>query len=202
MSIIERLDNKWMPITKQWREYPAGTKAKCVTGGHWTKLKNNNWQWHAGASFPTPGGDAVEVCLPAENLVIEYNKIIAELLGWEFEEFEPGKFIARLNGEVKWSDDLSYLNHQLMYVLNYHYRWDRLMVAIEHIRKLPLLNAWGQPCTDPQDVCYPRTFGAPCPVSADVVLFRFNGFTLQKGSDLLEAAYFAVLEVAELNKNH
>ncbi len=34
-------------------------------GGHWDKTERG-WQWNAGATFPTPGGDAVSVTLPRD----------------------------------------------------------------------------------------------------------------------------------------
>lgn len=60
------MDNeKWIRDTRQWHEYPVGTKAKALMGGYWLKTEHG-WKWngkHGG--FPTPGGDASgEVCLP------------------------------------------------------------------------------------------------------------------------------------------
>jgi hypothetical protein len=57
--------NKWVPVDRDWNEYPIGTKAKAIMGGHWIK-KERGWSWNAnGPSFPTPGGDnSGEVCLP------------------------------------------------------------------------------------------------------------------------------------------
>lgn len=48
--------------TKDWSEYPIGTRAHACTGGHWIKVVRG-WQWCTGAIFPTPGGDAVGACV-------------------------------------------------------------------------------------------------------------------------------------------
>lgn len=46
---------------REWREYPVGTKARAIRGGHWYKMPNG-WKWNGpngnGGTFPTPGGDA------------------------------------------------------------------------------------------------------------------------------------------------
>ena len=52
------------PITKHWDEYPIGTMANACIGGHWLKTKYG-WKWCTGATFPSPGGDAISVTLPA-----------------------------------------------------------------------------------------------------------------------------------------
>ena len=49
---------------RPWSEYPIGTKAHSISGGHWTKT-NRGWKRCSGSTFPTPGGDAVDVTLPA-----------------------------------------------------------------------------------------------------------------------------------------
>lgn len=43
--------------TKDWKDYPVGTKAFAVGGGYWERVKTG-WKWCTGATFPTPGGDA------------------------------------------------------------------------------------------------------------------------------------------------
>lgn len=48
---------------KPWAEYPVGTKAYAVNGGHWEKT-HYGWKWCAGSTFPTPGGDAYRVKEP------------------------------------------------------------------------------------------------------------------------------------------
>ena len=53
-----------MKIDKPWSEYPVGTKAHAVMGGHWEKMENGWWKWCTGDAFPTPGGDAMYVTLP------------------------------------------------------------------------------------------------------------------------------------------
>lgn len=52
---------------RPWYEYPIGTKAHAVTGGHWTRV-DRGWKWLDGGTFPAPGGDATGRCieLPTE----------------------------------------------------------------------------------------------------------------------------------------
>lgn len=85
--------------------------------------------------------------------------------------------------------------------LNYHESWKLLMPVIEKISKMPLLNADNTLCTDPQDVCYPRTFGMPTE-DGKQVMFRFNGFITHEADTLIEAAHKAVYEAAyyEINQ--
>jgi hypothetical protein len=80
--------------------------------------------------------------------------------------------------------------------LKYHSSFDWLMEVIIKISKLPLLNWDNTPCTDPQDVCYPRTFGMPTEDGKNVMV-RFNGFSLHTAPTLIQAAHMAVYEVAE-----
>ena len=47
---------------RPWSEYPIGTKAHSVGGGHWMRVEEG-WKWFCGATFPTPGGDAVGCCI-------------------------------------------------------------------------------------------------------------------------------------------
>lgn len=54
-------------IDRDWRDYPIGTKAFAVMGGHWIKTELG-WKWCTGDTFPTPGGDAYRVQLPDEGL--------------------------------------------------------------------------------------------------------------------------------------
>ncbi|WP_296277829.1 hypothetical protein [Pseudomonas sp. UBA7530] len=51
-------------IDRPWSEYPIGTKAHAVMGGHWLKTVHG-WKWCTGSTFPTPGGDATSVTLPS-----------------------------------------------------------------------------------------------------------------------------------------
>lgn len=63
-------------VDRPWSEYPAGTKAHAISGGHWIKLETGLWKWHLnGGAFPRPGGDALHVVLPGE----------------EAEKLEPGE---------------------------------------------------------------------------------------------------------------
>lgn len=46
---------------KSWHEYPIGTKAHCMYGGHWIRIKQG-WKWHNSSSvFVTPGSSAISV---------------------------------------------------------------------------------------------------------------------------------------------
>lgn len=56
-------EDKWIARDRDWKDYPVGTKAKALMGGHWTKTEHG-WKWCNGSTFPTPGGDATDVCLP------------------------------------------------------------------------------------------------------------------------------------------
>lgn len=49
-----------------WDEYSLGTKAYAVNGGYWIRIKQG-WKWCTGATFPTPGGDAIYIELPENN---------------------------------------------------------------------------------------------------------------------------------------
>lgn len=47
-----------------WKDYPIGTKAVAIGGGHWIKTEHG-WKWGKhGSTFPTPGADAGWVILP------------------------------------------------------------------------------------------------------------------------------------------
>ncbi len=50
-------------VDRPWRDYPIGTKAYAIDGGHWTKTEHG-WKWPGGGTFPTPGADAFVVSLP------------------------------------------------------------------------------------------------------------------------------------------
>lgn len=58
-------------VNKRWSEYPIGTIAHSHTGRCWEKTTKG---WKAGGvnrpgdTFPTPGGDALEVTLPRETM--------------------------------------------------------------------------------------------------------------------------------------
>jgi hypothetical protein len=41
---------------KPLSEYPLGTKARAIGGGHWVKVERG-WKWFNGSTFPRPGGD-------------------------------------------------------------------------------------------------------------------------------------------------
>lgn len=80
--------------------------------------------------------------------------------------------------------------------LNYHQRWGLLMPVVEKISKIKLLNHDNTPYTDPQDVCYPRTFGKPTE-NGELVMVRFNGFVEHEAKTLIEATHRACYEVAK-----
>ena len=42
--------------------YPIGTRAYDIQGGHWKRV-SNGWNWCAGLTFPTPGGNAIYVAV-------------------------------------------------------------------------------------------------------------------------------------------
>lgn len=48
---------------RPWSDYPIGTKAHALGGGHWERVASG-WKWLGGCTFPTPGGDAFWVTLP------------------------------------------------------------------------------------------------------------------------------------------
>lgn len=48
---------------RPWSEYPIGTKAHALMGGHWIKTEGG-WKWFCGDTFPTPAADAFDVTLP------------------------------------------------------------------------------------------------------------------------------------------
>lgn len=54
-------------IDRPWAAYPVGTKAHASTGGHWIKTERG-WKWCTGATFGTPGADAIAVTLPPNDL--------------------------------------------------------------------------------------------------------------------------------------
>ena len=47
----------------RWDAYPIGTRAHAVSGGHWERVADG-WKWFCGSTFPTPGGDALDVSIP------------------------------------------------------------------------------------------------------------------------------------------
>lgn len=51
---------------KPWRDYPIGTKAHSILGGHWLRTERG-WQWQNGSTFPTPGADAFGRCIELPN---------------------------------------------------------------------------------------------------------------------------------------
>lgn len=61
---------------RRWDEYPLGTKAHSIMGGHWVRVQNG-WKWHCGSTFPTPGGEAVGQCieLPPEETKMKASEL-------------------------------------------------------------------------------------------------------------------------------
>lgn len=47
-------------VDRPWGDYPIGTKAPAIMGGHWFRMERG-WKWNgpsgSGGTFPTPGGD-------------------------------------------------------------------------------------------------------------------------------------------------
>lgn len=64
---------------RPWSEYPIGTKAHSINGGHWTKT-DRGWKWCNGDTFPTPGGDAFDVTLPPMQLEDYYKRNLKKYL--------------------------------------------------------------------------------------------------------------------------
>lgn len=55
---------------KQYSDYPLGTKAHALGGGHWIKIERG-WKWAtSGCVFPTPGADAVRIELPENKEIV------------------------------------------------------------------------------------------------------------------------------------
>lgn len=76
-------------------------------------------------------------------------------------------------------------------MLDYHKNWASIMPVIEKISKTPLLEADGTPCIDPQDTCYPYTFGMPTN-DGKQFMFRFKGFACYESETWIGAAFDAV----------
>lgn len=47
---------------RDWSKYPIDTKAYAFNGGYWIK-STLGWKWFNGSTFPTPGGDAIGMCV-------------------------------------------------------------------------------------------------------------------------------------------
>lgn len=59
-------------LLKPWSEYPVGSKAHAVGGGHWYRTEAG-WKWNGpdgcGSTFPTPGADTYVVTEPGAEIV-------------------------------------------------------------------------------------------------------------------------------------
>lgn len=122
--------------------------------------------------------------------IADMNGTIAEFMGLERYEDSSGIWFKR-EGQIK-------CMHTKLQDLGYHTSWNELMPVVEKISKMPLLKVDNSPCTHPQDVCYPRTFGMPTE-DGKQVMFRFNGFSLHIADRLIDAVYRAVYEVIQHN---
>lgn len=124
-----------------------------------------------------------------EPTISEKNEVIALFDGYNVMQGwsePPNKFYIK-NGE----------DHGVRYnSFKYHTSWDWLMPVIEKISKIPLLNHDNTPCADPQDTCYPRTFGMPT-TNGTHVMFRFNDFRTHTADTVIKAAHQAVYEIAK-----
>ena len=53
--------------SRQWSDYPIGSIATSITGGHWF-CTEHGWKWNGpdgtGGTFPTPGADVYSVFVP------------------------------------------------------------------------------------------------------------------------------------------
>jgi hypothetical protein len=59
------LGSGWARRTKNWSEYPLGTKAReSWANGYWIKT-GRGWKWFDGATFPIPGSSD-QVMVPVE----------------------------------------------------------------------------------------------------------------------------------------
>jgi hypothetical protein len=69
ISLVDALDEEYrrcQPVDRPWHEYPLGTKALAIMGGHWLRVEQG-WQWQPnGGTFPRPGADAFDVILPED----------------------------------------------------------------------------------------------------------------------------------------
>lgn len=133
-----------------------------------------------------------------EPTIIEMNRAICEFTGWEFKPDGEDWFKAYHEGELKWAASGKELNKILLEGFKFHEDWNKLMPVVEKISKIPLLNHDNTPCTDPQDVCYPYTFGMPNEHCGGVMV-RIKGFGLHIADTLIEATFNAVYEVAEFH---
>lgn len=56
---------------KPWNEYPVGSKAHAIGGGHWYR-NGFGWKWNGpngtGSTFPTPGANVFAVTAPGVEL--------------------------------------------------------------------------------------------------------------------------------------
>lgn len=88
---------------RPWREYPIGTRAFAINGGHWTKTPRG-WKWCTGATFPTPGGDAYRMQLPDEGTI--QNGVVSRQVectgcGTEFEDLH---LVGETPDDMPWCD--------------------------------------------------------------------------------------------------
>lgn len=84
--------------------------------------------------------------------------------------------------------------------LKYHYNWNWLMCVVEKISKIPLLNIDNTPCTHPQEVCYPLTFGMPTE-DGENVMVRFSGSQCHQAPTLIEAVYISVIDFIDFENS-
>lgn len=122
-----------------------------------------------------------------EPTITEMNEAIAVFMGYEKYKDNSGIWFKKVG--------LIISMHPKLEDLCYHEKWELLMPVVEKISKMPLLNTDNTECTDPQDVCYPRTFGMPTEDGKQVMV-RFNGFGLHKADTLIEATHLACYDVA------
>jgi hypothetical protein len=56
-SLIKKtLPDAWQTSDRPLKDYPLGTKARAIGGGHWIK-NERGWKWFNGSTFSRPGGD-------------------------------------------------------------------------------------------------------------------------------------------------
>lgn len=135
--------------------------------------------------------------MSSDTPTIEFiNEVIARFMGGEVMDDYTISNYTKI-GIPKWAFRIYDFDTIRVGGYEYNTSWDWLMPVIEKISKIPLLNADDTPCTDPQDVCYTRTFGMPTEDGKNVMV-RFNAAICCEAPTLLEAAYMAVYDFIKM----
>lgn len=67
LDAIDRNVGRVPAAPKPWNDYPIGTRAYALNGGHWERVEHG-WKWLNGDTFPTPGADWFRIELPKETI--------------------------------------------------------------------------------------------------------------------------------------